>query len=61
MLEDAVKRSLEFWRIVIAGLTYQKLNETVQARSQFDKIIDLDPEITIRRASPASLEQPVSP
>ena len=45
LLEDAVKKvpgNLAYRYHL--GLTYQKLNETVQARSQFDKIIDLDPK-----------------
>ena len=45
LLEDAVKRvpgNLAYRYHL--GLTYQKLNETMQARSQFDKIIDLDPK-----------------
>jgi Flp pilus assembly protein TadD len=45
LLEDAVKKvpgSLVFRYHL--GLTYQKLNETAQARTQFDKIIGTDPK-----------------
>jgi tetratricopeptide (TPR) repeat protein len=45
LFEDAIKKvpSNLAYRYHL-GLTYQKLNETVQARTQFHKIIDLDPK-----------------
>jgi len=45
LFEDAVKKApsnLAYHYHL--GLTYQKLNETVQARTQFDKIINMDPK-----------------
>jgi len=45
LFEEAVKKAPSnlAYRYHL-GLTYQKLNETVQARTQFDKIIAMDPK-----------------
>jgi Flp pilus assembly protein TadD len=43
------------------GLTYQKLNETVQARTQFDKIIELDPKSPLADQARQALSSASSP
>jgi len=43
------------------GLTYQKLNETAQARTQFDKIIDLDPKSPFAERARQALSNISSP
>ena len=45
LFEDAVKKvpANLAYRYHL-GMTYQKLNDTIQARAQFDKIISMDPK-----------------
>ena len=60
LLEDAVVPGNLAYRYHL-GLTYQKLNETVQARSQFDKIIDLDPKSPFAEQARQALSNLSSP
>ena len=62
LFEDAVKRAPGnlAYRYHL-GLTYQKLNETVLARAQFDKIIEVDPKSQFAERARQALSNISSP
>jgi len=62
LLEDAVKKAPgNLGYRYHLGLAYQKLNETAQARAQFDKIIDMGPKSPLAELARRALSGTRSP